>query len=321
MPSRLRIPRTLRVLAFLLQVLVVNVAVIEVLSLLAALLFTLILGPDGPAFQEVAYLSQGVIVVPVLLLSGRFLERRSPAEVGFARQRVLQHILLGLALSGLIMGIVTVIFTLAGWYHIQGTQAGIGDAIGTLMGGLLLAVGIAVYEEVLFRGILFRLLERGLGSWMALGISALVFGWLHIANPAASWVTSLAIAIEAGVSLVAAYMLTRSLWLPIGLHCGWNFFEGCVFGFNVSGGNTFPALLHSETMGPPLWTGGDFGPGAGLIVVLLWSIVSIVTLLLVIRQGKVVPPAWIRRMQLHPPSQRASFSMRGKAVHGSGQGM
>jgi membrane protease YdiL (CAAX protease family) len=293
MVPRHSIPLALRTLSLLVLILGIDIAAIVVLDHLTISLLSFVLTLASPASQKVAFLLRCGIAVLVLLLSGWILERRSPAEVGLARRNAMRNILLGLALSGLMMVLVTIIFTLAGWYHIQDV-GGMGDGIGALMGGLLLSFAIAVHEEVLFRGILFRLLERGLGSSLALTLSALAFGWLHINNPGASWLSSLAIALEAGISLAAAYMLTRSLWLSIGLHCGWNFFEGTVFGFNVSG-NSFPVLLHSDTTGPQLWTGGVFGPEAGLVAILLWSIVSIVMLFTAARQGKIISPAWIRK--------------------------
>src|SRR5690242_2472162 len=181
-----RMLHALHILALPLFILLLDLAAIEALSQLAATLITMILGPDGPDFQDIAYFSKGVIAVPVLLLSGRFLERRPPAEIGFAPRHALRSVALGLLISGATMTMITAIFFLMGWYQIQ-SVADISVAIGSLGGGLLLSFVIAVYEEVLFRGILFRLLERGLGSWLALFISALTFGWLHIVNPDATW--------------------------------------------------------------------------------------------------------------------------------------
>src|SRR5260370_910510 len=100
-------------------------------------------------------------------------------------------------------------------------------------------------------------------SRTALGISALVFGFAHARNPGASIVSSLAIAVEAGGLLAAAFILTRNLWFPIGMHWAWNFFQGPIFGVPVSG-MRMPSLLDAYLEGPRAWTGGAFGLEAGL---------------------------------------------------------
>jgi ethanolamine transporter EutH len=95
-------------------------------------------------------------------------------------------------------------------------------------------------------------------------LSSAVFGILHWSNPNAAWNSVVGIFL-AGIFLAFAYTRTRKLWLPIGLHIGWNFFEGVVFGFPVSGLDIFQ-LVHHTVTGPELWTGGAFGPEAGLII-------------------------------------------------------
>ncbi len=118
-----------------------------------------------------------------------------------------------------------------GVYTVTGVHGA--DALAAPLIGALVA---AFFEELVFRGVLFRIVEESLGSWLALGVSALAFGFLHAFNPGATWVSTLAIALEAGVLLAAVYMYSRRLWTCIGLHCAWNFAEGGVFGASVSGG-------------------------------------------------------------------------------------
>src|SRR6266487_1517488 len=293
---------TLRALGYPLFVLAIDLAVVEVLSQMAALIVTQSFGANGPAFQDVAYYSKAVIVIPVLLLGARFFEKRSFAEVGFAPRHIVRNIFLGMGISATVMSLTTLILALAGWYHIQSIQNGISDTIDTLLSGLLLYCVVAIQEEVIFRGILFRLLERGLGSWIALAISALTFGWFHIANPDASWISSLAIALEAGITLAAAYMLTRNLWLCIGLHWGWNFFEGTVFGYNVSG-NSPSVLVQSYTNGPSIWTGGDFGPEAGLVNLLLSAVLFSALLYLAARRGRICTPSFLNFVRMRHVEQ------------------
>jgi uncharacterized protein len=289
-----RYARSLRAFALPLIVLAVDLGLIYLLSMGAAWLVTLVSGPNGPAFQDVAYYSKVLFVIPVVLVGAHFLEKRTLAEVGFAPRHMGKYILTGLCISATVMGLTTLILTLAGWYHVQQVQIGFGAIVTTLLSGLLLYAVVAIQEEVIFRGILFRLLQRSFGSWIALGMSALTFGWFHIANPGASWISSLAIALEAGVTLAACYILTRNLWLGIGMHWGWNFFEGTVFGYNVSG-NSSSVLLHSSTTGPSLFTGGEFGPEAGLITVALSVVLFSILLYLAARRGRICPPAFLKR--------------------------
>jgi uncharacterized protein len=158
---------------------------------------------------------------------------------------------------------------------------------------------VAVFEEITFRGLLFRIVEKGLGSWGALLMSAVFFGGAHLGNPGATIGSSIAIALEAGVLLGAIYMATRSLWMVIGVHWAWNYFEGPVFGTQVSG-NDIRSLLHSVTDGPVLWTGGAFGPEAGLFAVIAGGIVGAIFIWLAIRRGQIIAPMWARRATTTP---------------------
>lgn len=133
---------------------------------------------------------------------------------------------------------------------------------------------VACGEEVIFRGIIFRMIDDRFGLWWALGISALIFGFAHIINPSASIWSSVAIAIEAGVLLGAAYKYTNSLWFPIGIHWAWNFTQGNVFGFAVSGGDIEESILTATLSGPDIITGGSFGLEASIISLILGTILS-----------------------------------------------
>lgn len=165
--------------------------------------------------------------------------------------------------------------------------------VDTLLAPLMSALIAAFFEELVFRGVLFRILEESLGSWLALGLSALVFGVLHSFNLGATWFSTLAIALEAGVLLAAVYMFSRRLWTCIGLHCAWNFAEGGVFGARVSGGKA-SGLLASRFRGPDILTGGDFGPEASVVAVLICLAAGVAFVQLARRRGYVVHTLWRR---------------------------
>jgi hypothetical protein len=143
----------------------------------------------------------------------------------------------------------------------------------------------AFAEEVIFRGVIYRLFEQGFGTAVALILSGAFFGLIHSGNPGATVESTIAIALEAGVLLAAAYALTRSLWLPIGLHFGWNFTEGGIFGAAVSGG-AIKGLINAPLSGPDYLTGGSFGPEASIIAVGIALLASLVILILAAKRGQ-----------------------------------
>jgi membrane protease YdiL (CAAX protease family) len=146
-------------------------------------------------------------------------------------------------------------------------------------------------EELFFRGILFRWIEELAGSWAALAVTSVLFGFAHAMNPNATLFSSTAIAVEAGILLGGAYMLTRNLWLPIGLHAAWNFTQGYLFGIPVSG-VAEEGLVRSRLSGSELLTGGGFGLEASVIAFVLATAVGIVMVVLAVRRGRVAPPLW-----------------------------
>jgi membrane protease YdiL (CAAX protease family) len=153
---------------------------------------------------------------------------------------------------------------------------------------LTMAVFTSVAEELIFRGVVFRVVEDSLGTALAVLISAGLFGLLHAMNPGATPVSTAAIALEAGVLLALSYAWSRNLWLPIGLHFGWNFTEGGVFGAAVSGGGHFHGLVSApiSTTAPDLLTGGAFGPEASLVAVGVSLAASLVLALVTVRAGQ-----------------------------------
>jgi hypothetical protein len=143
-----------------------------------------------------------------------------------------------------------------------------------LLSAIPLAAGAVrltqLFEETLFRGILFRFLEEGFGSWIALALSALFFGFSHLNNPNATVWSAIAIALEAGVSIGAVYMATRSLWFAMGLHTAWNFLQGTIFGVAVWGIRAPADSLFQPLIQGNQWlTGGAFGIEASVIAVVL----------------------------------------------------
>jgi membrane protease YdiL (CAAX protease family) len=203
-----------------------------------------------------------------------------------------RHLLLGLIGGTIIFSIAVAIAGALGIYRIVGV-----GSLNGLLGALIApTIGAAVTEEILFRGILFRWLEQFGGSWLALLLTSAFFGAAHLANPNASPIAAVGIALEAGVMLGAAYMLTRSLWLPIGLHAAWNFAQGEIYDIPVSG-TEVQGLVDARLVGPPLLTGNGFGLEASIIAILVATAFGLWLLSLAVRRGLVVQPMWSRNRQ------------------------
>jgi len=195
----------------------------------------------------------------------------------------------GVALFGMVVGLAA----LVGVYRIVGCCEQ-GQIVRDIFETAILA-GFA--EELLFRGILFRWIEEFAGSWVALIVTAGLFGLVHIENPNATWFSSFAIAVEAGLLLGGAYMLTRSLWAPIGLHAAWNFTQGYIFGIPVSG---VPenGLTQAKLSGPALLSGGQFGLEASVLALVVATAAGIWLVVLAVRRGELMQPWWVRKREL-----------------------
>ena len=195
----------------------------------------------------------------LLLYAGwwRWTKKCGPKDLPM--QRLLPDTGIGFGIGILYFVLVTSCIALLGGYRVTG----IGDDWVALAKALFMFLVVAVGEEILFRGIVFRMLDERWGTWVALIVSALIFGFVHITNDNATVWSSVAIAVEAGLLLGAAYKWAGNLWLPIGIHWAWNFFQGPIFGFAVSG-NATQSLIKPAIDGPLWMTGGTFGAEASV---------------------------------------------------------
>ncbi|HEY89316.1 MAG TPA: CPBP family intramembrane metalloprotease [Thermoflexia bacterium] len=250
-------------------------------------------------------LNSGIQLLAVLgsmALAAWLLDRRSIAAFGLHFNRDWWLDLgFGLGLGALLMAGIFLFELSRGWLTITATwhtrlPVAFPAAL-LLQMALFLMVGI--YEELLMRGYYLRNLAEGLnfprlgarGSLLlAAVLSSAVFGVAHLGNPHANAVSTLSIAL-AGIFLGLGYLLTGELAIPIGLHISWNLFQGNVFGFSVSGLASYTSCFAIAQGGPALWTGGEFGPEAGLV-----GIIAIVL-------GSALVALWVRwrygRIALH----------------------
>jgi uncharacterized protein len=245
--------------------------------------------PNIKYFFSVTRLPALVIVVAVLLVYygfARWFEKRPVPELD--ARSALPNLIIGIALGAIVFALTIGVLSLLGVYRAVGV-----DSWNVLWPNVMAAAVAAVFEEVLFRGIIFQITEESLGSWLALVISALLFGAAHLLDKNANLQAGVAIALEAGVFLAAAYMVTRRLWFVFGVHFGWNFTEGGIFGAAVSG-TTAPGLLKADVTGPVYLSGGMFGVEASVVAITICFLVAMAFLWRAKQKGEFVRPFWKR---------------------------
>ncbi|RDV02447.1 CPBP family intramembrane metalloprotease [Sphingorhabdus pulchriflava] len=212
----------------------------------------------------------------------RFVERRKVSELSLSGMG--KELGVGVLVGSGLYTTCVLILMLLGIYRIEGFNPAL-----FMLTALPMAISSSIFEELLFRGVLFRITEEALGSWLALAISSLLFGFMHLLNPQGTLQGAIFITIEAGVLLAAAYMVTRRLWMSIGFHFSWNYTQEGIFSGIVSGGESDPGLIKPVIEGPEWLTGGSFGLESSFIAFLLCTTTGVVLLLLAIRRGNLVP--------------------------------
>lgn len=240
----------------------------------------------GSSFMAI-FAAAGMIALAMWVYVGfaRFIEQRDPDDLALAPMP--RELGMGLLMGAGLYAAGVLVLMLLGFARIEGT-----NPVAIMIPAISMAISSGFLEELLFRGALFRIVEDWLGSWASVLISSIVFGFVHLMNPAATLTGAIFISIEAGLLLAAAYMLTRRLWLGIGFHISWNYTQSAVFGGVVSGGVAEPGLFKTVITGPDLITGGSFGLEASLIPCLLATTTGVILAVMAVRRGHVVLPLW-----------------------------
>jgi membrane protease YdiL (CAAX protease family) len=232
----------------------------------------------------------GMVVLGLLVYAGfvRWVEGRRVSELALAPAG--REFGIGLLGGAALYTACVLILMALGDFRIDGL-----NPLSFLVPGVAMALSSGFLEELLFRGALFRIVEEWLGSWISIVVSSLVFGLAHLANPAATLEGALFISVEAGLLFAATFMLTRRLWLGIGVHVAWNYTQSAIFSGAVSGNEAAPGLVRDTIQGPAILTGGAFGVELSLVAFLLCTGVGVVLLVLAVRRGHVVQPFWKRQ--------------------------
>jgi membrane protease YdiL (CAAX protease family) len=210
----------------------------------------------------VAYLAYAAYV--------RLIEKRPVQEL--EGSGALRELGLGLLLGLGVFTLIIVILWILGVYRVSGVNSWL-----VLFPALAANVPSGFIQEIIFRGVIFRITEERLGPWWALGISSVLFGIIHVLSAGATVQSVIAITLEAGVLLGAAYLLTHRLWLPIGIHVAWDLANDGIFGAGAAGisGESIRGILQAALSGPAILSGGSAGVEASLVSVVVLLAVSI----------------------------------------------
>jgi uncharacterized protein len=239
-------------------------------------------------FSATKQLTLSLIAILSYALYVRVIERRSTPELSSVR--MFPELGNGILLGAILFLMVISALAALGAYQVSGMNSWV-----PVIASVPLFIQIAVVEEIIFRGIIFRIAELSLGSWIALILSAIIFGLVHFANTGATLTSTIAIAIEAGILLAAAFMLTRRLWLCTAIHFSWNFTQGGIFSCAVSGSQK-EGLLKAKLIGSEWLTGGQFGVEASLIAVIICLTTGLYLILKTWKNGTIIKPFWKRKL-------------------------
>jgi len=223
---------------------------------------------DGGASLALTLLLSAAAILVYKLIMKYLAVRPTPELSG---KHAWREALGGILTGAIFIAVSTLAIVMFGSYSFQWAAAA--DPGSILISAIEAALGAAIFEELLFRGLMLQAIQKLAGRWMALAITSLTFGAFHLANPGATLWSALAITLEAGVLLGAAFLWRRNLWFAMGLHFAWNALEGA-FGIPVSG---LPAAgLFTVTANGSTWlTGGDFGLEGSIVTVILGLAIAI----------------------------------------------
>lgn len=239
--------------------------------------------------KDIKNLINGIVVAILAIVSYvtlyKFYEKREIKEL--SKNGLFKSLTIGIILGVLLQSLTILVIYLKGGYSIVSI-----NPILFLVPPFAMAFTSAIFEEILMRGIVFRITEEKLGSYFALFISAILFGAMHLGNPNSSLTAALGLAIQAGLLLASAYIYSRNLWFPIAIHFAWNFTQSAIFGANVSGNSISKTLITSKIEGAEWFTGGQFGPEGSIQATVFCFIVTIILLILSHKEGKIIAPYW-----------------------------
>jgi membrane protease YdiL (CAAX protease family) len=247
--------------------------------------------------EAVSWLVRGIVVVVtatlVVWLFRRYVDKKSLISLGLrCNGRALLDIVVGFALSGFMVGIIFSVllqFKFLVIKEISWSTNGISPVLEIFLWFVGIGAAVGWSEELGFRGYILQNLGEGIGIVWAVAMSCILYGLIHMSNPNSTLLSGVLIAVI-GYLRIFGWLRTGQLWLSMGMHAGWNFFQGPIFGFGVSGFGSQSLIKH--TLSGPQWiTGGPFGPEAGVVVMPVVLLALIVMFLWTIKR---VDTPWVR---------------------------
>jgi len=232
-----------------------------------------------------------VLVGAICFLAYRFFVHRVEKRpmIEFSREGALRELAVGLLLGSLLASTLFAVLAVGGVYRLEGFD---GMSLEVLR-RTATAILVGMHEEMLLRGIVFSIMEQSLGSGLGLIGSAILFGLGHLPSEGAT-VMAIVNSAAGGITLGAAYMLTRRLWFAFGIHFAWNFTQSGIFGIAVSGNEPMTGILQSTLSGPEWISGGAFGAEASIVAVVLCVALGIYFVYRAGTKGNITQPYWKR---------------------------
>jgi len=228
-----------------------------------------------------------ILVVSSYKIFYKLIEKREVVEISI--KGIGKNFMLGIFIGAILQCLTILII-----YLLNGFKVVAINPVSFIIIPLTIAFTVAIFEEILIRGILFRIIEEKLGSYITLIISAIIFGGLHLLNPNSSLPSAACVAVEGGLLLGAAYIYARNLWFPIAIHFSWNFIQSGILGAITSGNEKTNSLLTTQITGAKIITGGDFGPEGTIQAIIFCSVATIILLYLSKKQNKLLKLSWAK---------------------------
>lgn len=213
-------------------------------------------------------------------------EKRTITE--FSTKGLAKNISIGALIGFVLQSLTILVIYLNGSYSVVNI-----NPVSFILIPFTIMFTVAIIEEILVRGIIFRIVEEKLGSYISLTISAVLFGVFHLTNPHGTLISAICIT-TAGFLFGAIFMYSRNLWMPIALHFAWNFTQSGIFGAITSGNEKTSSLLEAKIQGPEFITGGEFGPEGSVQAIIFCAAATIILLVLNHKQNKIIKPYWAK---------------------------
>ncbi|GAA3762293.1 type II CAAX endopeptidase family protein [Flavobacterium ginsengiterrae] len=204
----------------------------------------------------------------------------------FSTKGLGRNLTIGLLMGFILQSLTILVMYLNGNYSIEAI-----NPVSYILIPFAIMFTVAIIEEILVRGIIFRIIEEKLGTYISLAISSIIFGAFHLINPNGTLISSICIT-TAGFLLGAAFIYSRNLWMPIALHFAWNFTQSGIYGAITSGNAKTNNLIEAKIQGPEFITGGEFGPEGSIEAILFCALGTIIFMVLSHKNNQIIKPYW-----------------------------